>query len=167
MVSRSAPFWNFTRRRRVVCYRRFGITYRSHLQESSSPRRTAWPLKMGTIGCPKTSVTIYRSTLLKIPEERGSHLHCDGNEANMVYKTSFHKNEPTYSKVARSSDVRKHFVVPQLVIKFFYFRRGCSSILKCLWKALHHWTSLWAEMRNLTTTSHLVSLNSSCCHFPC
>jgi len=57
MVRRSAPFWNFTQRRRVVCYRRFGITYRSHLQESSGPRRTAWPLEIGTIGCPKTSVT--------------------------------------------------------------------------------------------------------------
>jgi len=24
-------FWNFTRRRMVVLYRRFGLTYRSHL----------------------------------------------------------------------------------------------------------------------------------------
>jgi hypothetical protein len=35
----------------------------------------AWPLKMGPIGCPKTSVTDYLSTGHIIPEERSSHLH--------------------------------------------------------------------------------------------
>jgi len=35
----SALFWNFRQRRLAVSYRRFGTTYRSHLQESSSPRR--------------------------------------------------------------------------------------------------------------------------------
>jgi hypothetical protein len=83
------------------------------------------------IGCPKTSVTNYSSALFKIPEERGSRLHCGGDKANMEYKTSFHKNEPTNSKVAGNSDVLKHFVVPQMVIKFFYFMRGCSNFLKC------------------------------------
>jgi len=33
---------------------------------------TAWPLKMGPIGCPKTSVTNKKSTFYKIPEERRS-----------------------------------------------------------------------------------------------
>jgi hypothetical protein len=47
---RSALLWNFTQRR-VVCYRRFGTTHRSHLgkgqavQEDSS--WTAWPLHRG------------------------------------------------------------------------------------------------------------------------
>jgi len=36
---RSAIFWDFTQRRMVVSCRRFGTTYRYHLQESSSPRR--------------------------------------------------------------------------------------------------------------------------------
>jgi len=37
--------------------RRFGTTYRSHLQRPRSPRRsTSWPLKMGPIGYPETSV---------------------------------------------------------------------------------------------------------------
>ena len=40
---------------------RFGTTYRSHLQGPNAPRRNysliAWPLKMGPIGCPETSVT--------------------------------------------------------------------------------------------------------------
>ena len=50
-------------------YRRFGTSYRSHLQG------TACPLKMGPIGCPETSVNNYGSTLRNIPEERRSHLH--------------------------------------------------------------------------------------------
>jgi len=38
-------FWYSTQRRMVTPYRRFGITYRPHLQGSSGPRRTwtAWP----------------------------------------------------------------------------------------------------------------------------
>ena len=35
----SAPFWDFTQRKMVISYRRFGTTYRSHFQVSSSPRR--------------------------------------------------------------------------------------------------------------------------------
>jgi hypothetical protein len=40
----------------VVIYRRFGTTYQSHLERSSW---TAWPLKMGLISCPWTSVINY------------------------------------------------------------------------------------------------------------
>jgi hypothetical protein len=36
---------------------------------------TAWPLKMGPIGCPETSVRNHHSALRKIPKERISHLH--------------------------------------------------------------------------------------------
>jgi hypothetical protein len=32
-------FWDFTQRKWVVSYRRFGTIYRSHLEGSSSPRR--------------------------------------------------------------------------------------------------------------------------------
>ena len=34
---------------------------------------TAWPLKVGPIGCPETSVTSHQSTLLNIREQRRSH----------------------------------------------------------------------------------------------
>ena len=44
----------------VVSYWRFGTKYRSHLQGSSSPKKL-WPLKMGQIGCPATSVPKRRS----------------------------------------------------------------------------------------------------------
>jgi hypothetical protein len=36
-------------------------------------------LKMGPVGCPKTSVTNYHSTLCKISEERRSDFHCGGS----------------------------------------------------------------------------------------
>jgi hypothetical protein len=36
--------------------------------------RTPWPLKMGLIGCPKTSVTIYQSRLYNIPGEQRPHI---------------------------------------------------------------------------------------------
>ena len=58
---RSLLFWDFTQRRLVVGYRRFGTTYRFHLQGSSSP--------VSFYG-----ITSYQSTLCKILEERRCHL---------------------------------------------------------------------------------------------
>jgi hypothetical protein len=61
MLMRSAFFCDITRRRVVILYRRFGTTYRSHLQGSrvrEEKSRTLWPLKMGPICCPETSVKI-------------------------------------------------------------------------------------------------------------
>jgi hypothetical protein len=66
----SALFWDISKLRVAIIYRRFGTKYRSHLQGSRSPRR---PLKMGSIRCPETSVKNYHSTLCNIPEERRSH----------------------------------------------------------------------------------------------
>lgn len=37
---------------------------------------TSWPLKMGPIACPETSVCDYYCTLCKIPEERRSRCFC-------------------------------------------------------------------------------------------
>jgi hypothetical protein len=39
MLKRSALFWGITQHRGLILYRRFGTTYRSHLQGSRSPRR--------------------------------------------------------------------------------------------------------------------------------
>jgi hypothetical protein len=51
--------------------------------------KTAWPLKMGQIGCPETSVTRYKSTLCAIPEERRSQLHRGGSlfHSSVLFKT--------------------------------------------------------------------------------
>jgi len=36
---RSALFWDIMQRRLIIPYRRFGTTYRYHLQDSTSPKR--------------------------------------------------------------------------------------------------------------------------------
>ena len=60
MYMRSALFWVITQHRVVIPYRRFGTTYRSHLQGSRNPRRkSSWNLKMEPIGCPEMLVTNY------------------------------------------------------------------------------------------------------------
>jgi hypothetical protein len=40
---------------------------------------TSWPLRMGPLGCPKTSVKDYHSTLRNISEERRSQQHHGGS----------------------------------------------------------------------------------------
>ena len=45
------------------------VYWNSSLQIQAVP----WPLKKGTIGCPETSVSIYKSTLSNVPEEQISH----------------------------------------------------------------------------------------------
>jgi len=59
-------FWYFRQHGNVVCYQRFGTAYRS--------QKTAWPLQMGPIGCPKTSLTNDQSTLCRRHLHRGGSL---------------------------------------------------------------------------------------------
>ena len=54
----SSLFWVVTQRMLVVVERHFGISYRS-----------TWPLKMGSIGCPETSINNYQHTLHNNSEE--------------------------------------------------------------------------------------------------
>jgi len=61
----SALFGDFMQRRMVVSCRRFGTTHQSQLEGSNSSL-TIWPLKMGPIGCPETSVRNYQLLLRKI-----------------------------------------------------------------------------------------------------
>jgi hypothetical protein len=64
MLMRTALFWGVTQRRVVILCRRFGTTYRSHLQGSISPfLGLSDPWYMGPICCPETSVKDYHSTL--------------------------------------------------------------------------------------------------------
>jgi len=72
------PSWElrFPTTLRRISYWRFGTSYRSYLQGS---KETAWPLKMGPIGCPETSVTNQLSTPHNMPEERKFHWNCDGS----------------------------------------------------------------------------------------
>jgi hypothetical protein len=59
MLMRSALFWDIMQHRVVILYRRFGTTYRSHLQGSRSL---------------ETSIKDYHLTLCNIPEEHRSRI---------------------------------------------------------------------------------------------
>ena len=61
----SSLFSDFTQRRFVFSYCRFGTAYRSDLKGS-----WAWSFKMTSIGYSKTSAANYQSTLLNTPEEQ-------------------------------------------------------------------------------------------------
>jgi hypothetical protein len=60
-VLRSSLFRDVMQCRFVFSYWHFRTTYWSHLQGSSSPRRTwpPWPQKMGLMDCPEMSVANY------------------------------------------------------------------------------------------------------------
>jgi len=60
-----------TQRPLVFIYRRFGITHRSNLQTSRSPRLEcyAWTLKIGSTAYHETSGTKYQNTLLDFLKE--------------------------------------------------------------------------------------------------
>ena len=68
MSKKSALFRSFTQRRKVVYYRRFKRSYRSQFKghkQSTQHLNCFWPLKLGPIGCPETSLRTYLSTLCK------------------------------------------------------------------------------------------------------
>jgi hypothetical protein len=71
---RTALFCCVTQRRMIILCRRFGTTYRFHIQGS----RGSWTsrtLKMVSVRCPETSVKDYYSTLHNTPEECSSLQH--------------------------------------------------------------------------------------------
>ena len=79
---RSALLWHITQSTLIVQYRRFGTSYRSHLQESRNRRSccldleevSSWiscPLKMGPICCSETSVRNCHHTLRNSLDESG------------------------------------------------------------------------------------------------
>ena len=60
----------------AILYRRFGTTYRYHFQGSRNPRRNLVPsVKMGTVGCPETSVRNNHYELRSNSEASICHLH--------------------------------------------------------------------------------------------
>jgi hypothetical protein len=67
-ILRYALFWNVTQRRVVILYRRVKLS-----------SWNSWPLKMGPIPCPETSVKYYHMMLRNIPEERRSQQHRGGS----------------------------------------------------------------------------------------
>jgi hypothetical protein len=90
----SSLFWDVTQRRLVISYRRFGTTYRFHLQRSSKPRFLLDYLTHED-GSDRLSRNVgnYQSTLRNIPEERRS-------DMNLHYTQKTNTGERTASSVA-------------------------------------------------------------------
>jgi hypothetical protein len=70
---RYSMFWDVTQRRLVVSCRRFGRTYRSHLDSYW----TTWFSKTGPLLCPETSVT---TNLRYITSQKSKDLICSASE---------------------------------------------------------------------------------------
>jgi len=69
----TALFWVITQRVVVISCRRFGATYRYHLQESKIQKYLdSRTFKMEPIGCLQTSARNYHYSLRNDPEERNS-----------------------------------------------------------------------------------------------
>jgi hypothetical protein len=87
---RSSFFCLVTQRIVAYHYPRFTKTYRSHIQGSSW---ISWPLKMGPIGFPETSVRNYHYTLRKTPQKPRFHPLCDrslkSRNFNWFHRTEF------------------------------------------------------------------------------
>jgi hypothetical protein len=67
----------------VVSYRRFGTTCRVPYPRF---KLNLYPLKMGPIGCPETSVTDYQIMLRKSPNERKYHVGRGGTLKSRMVK---------------------------------------------------------------------------------
>jgi hypothetical protein len=108
------------------------------LSWTSWPSRTSWPLKMGPIRCPETSVQKYNSMLRNIPEEHRSHLHIAAeawNHANFKHLLSYwiYLVIPFFREGASTSH---WFVVLQqkqqsFVSKPSWFLRGKPPLIGC------------------------------------
>jgi len=82
LTSHSQNVTNLSKRHFQPCEYKDGHIFQTNLlqglylynnkQKNQRRLRISWHLKMGPIGCPKTSVRDYHYTLRKIPEERGS-----------------------------------------------------------------------------------------------
>jgi hypothetical protein len=63
IISKSALFWDITQRKVVILYRRFGTTYRSHLQGSSHIRR----ILVGFLDLEDGTDILYRNVGIELP----------------------------------------------------------------------------------------------------
>jgi hypothetical protein len=118
MVVGSALFWNITQFRVVILYRRFETTYRSSW--------TSWPLKVGPICCPETSVKGYYSTLNNIPEEGRS----QGQSSLTFYSLAVTLRTSRFN-------IKKFYVVPTLRLCVLYGSQNKQQLLP--YKTLRDW----------------------------
>jgi len=98
MTLRTALYWFRTQGVVVNSYRRFGTTYRSQPEgpnvlfftafhsQKNCIQMTSWPLKMGPITCPETSVRKYHNYLFNKAEQGSPHLLRDGSMKSRTVK---------------------------------------------------------------------------------
>ena len=93
---KSALFWDFTQRRMVVSYRRFGITYRFHLQGSIF--LDLWPLKFEPTGSSdrREQTTFPHYFFDCLTREDGTGSSCR-NVGNKLSSPTLRKNPQEYS----------------------------------------------------------------------
>jgi hypothetical protein len=142
----SAFFWDVTQRRVVILYRRFGTTYRSHLQRSRSQRirRIKRP-----IHCPETSVKDYHSALRNILEESGSNI---AEEINWVLRIFICL---LWWLLVASERNR-----PWLILRRFYYI--CMEWVRKRWKVGQ--LSASCVPRRVTLSVNCCSLQGECLH---
>ena len=119
----------------VTPYRRFGTTYRSHIQGSRG--LDSWPVKMGPIGCHETSVRKYHSILRNIPEDHISHVLRGWNPKSSKTDRIYLSSPSGTSYLRRANFATRH---PEDMSCFFTPRGNCCD------SALKHAT---------TTSSHI------------
>ena len=93
---RTALFWVITQRVVVISHRCFGTTYRFHHHGSRIEIHLgfwvfldSWPLKIGPIGCPETSVRNYHYSLRNNSGKPSSLLLQGGSLQSRIYLINF------------------------------------------------------------------------------
>jgi len=95
---RTALFWVIMQRVMAISHRRFGTTYRFHHHGSKIQIQIhsgfwvfldSWPLKIGPIGCPETSVRNYHYALPNNSGKRSSLILQGGSLQSRIYLMNF------------------------------------------------------------------------------
>ena len=129
--SRSALFWDILRLKMVIGHQHFGTTYRFHLQISKTLSSwISWPLKMGPIGCPETSVWNCHSMLCNSPEECRPHVHRGGSTKSLIYCRST-EMYTCWTRLGRCSCVGIYSAAPWNGGQIHH--HGCSILSSFLW----------------------------------
>jgi len=99
----------------------------------------SWPLKMGPIGCPETSVRNYQYTLHNVPEERSSHLLRGGSLKS--HKIRLSKYE-ILSKLEQFRNYKNSFILPR---KYLLWKR--------VYRALNRYAGfIWLSFKSFIAT---------------
>ena len=94
--------------RLVVGYRCFGVNLlvpNPGVKQSSHSSWTAWPLKMGMIGCPSTSVTDYQPMDITSPKSEGLNYTTQKPEILPVHNKRIDTEQLNTTKCIKQNDI--------------------------------------------------------------